>query len=136
MRARLHAVVVVIFCLGCGSGGPFQYGAVQGTLSYEDGSVIPAGGIRLKFVAQDAPAVTGSFPRPAIANLNTQGHFDCVTSYKYGDGLVPGKHKVAILDAKDKQGKLLVPEEYTHITTTPLIVDTADAPLVIKIPKL
>ena len=128
-------VAALLFCIGCGSNGPFHYVAVQGTLSYEDGYPIPAGGIQLKFTAQDAPDVAGAFPRPAIAHVDAQGRFDCATSYKYGDGLVPGKHKVAILYAKDKESKPLVPKEYTRLTTTPIVVDTADAPFEIKVPK-
>jgi len=48
---------------------------------------------------------------------------------------VPGKHKVSIIYATDAQGKLLIPEEYTDLTTTPLVIDTADSPLVIKVPR-
>lgn len=135
MRSRLPVVAAVIFCLGCSSGSPFQYQEVRGKLTYEDGSPLPSGGIQLKFIAQDVGAIEDAHPRPAIANLNGQGEFPCVTSYKYGDGLVPGKHKVAILNAKDKKGRLLVPVEYTHVATTPLIVDTADTPFEIKVPK-
>jgi len=32
-------------------------------------------------------------------------------------------------------GELLVPKEYTSIATTPLVVNTDDAPLEIKVPK-
>jgi hypothetical protein len=91
--------------------------------------------VRLHFDAQDAPVVENAHPRPAVANVNEKGEFDCVTSYKYGDGLIPGKHKVAIEQALDRDGKLLVPKEYTSIATTPLVVDTNDSPLEIKVPK-
>ena len=40
--------------------------------------------------------------------------FDCVTSYKYGDGLVPGKHKVVIQAADERDGKPVVPKEYAN----------------------
>lgn len=135
MRARQLAGVLFVFCLGCGSGGPFKYVAVEGVLSYEDGSPLPADGIQLKFIAQEAPAVEGASPRPAIAHLNSQGQFDCATSYKYGDGLVPGKHKVAIMNAVDQNGKSLVPADYTNTSRTPLIIDTSTLPLEIKVPR-
>ena len=135
MRARPLAGVLLVFCLGCGPGGPFKYVAVQGVLSYEDGVPVPVGGIQLKFIAQDAPLVEGASPRPAIAHLNAQGQFDCATSYKYGDGLVPGKHKVAILNAVDKNGKPLVPADYTSTSRTPLVIDTSTLPLEIKVPR-
>jgi len=124
------------FCVaaGCGSGGPFDYVKVSGKVAYEDGSPIP-GGVRLRFAALDAPAADSAVPRPAIANVNDQGEFDCVTSYKYGDGLIRGKHKVAIEAGGKPDAKPRVPKEYLSIATTPLEVDTSDAPFDIKVPK-
>lgn len=118
---------------GCGSGGPFDYVPVSGTLKYEDGT--PLGGLRLIFLAQDADPVGTAHPRPARANVDAQGSFDCVTSHKYGDGLIPGKHKVVLQIAPVQDGKPLVAEEYTRSETTPLEIDTADAPLEIVIPR-
>ena len=135
MRTHRVAWALLAFCVGCGSGSPFDYVPVEGVLTYEDGSPIPRGGIKLKFFAQDAPEVEGASPRPAIAHIDSQGRFDCVTSYKYGDGLVPGKHKVAILDAVDAQGNALVPEEYSSTSRTPLTIDTSESPLEIKVPR-
>lgn len=122
-------------CCGCGSNAPFDYLPVEGKLTYEDGSPIPADGIVLEFVTLDTAPKETSYPRPGSSKLNKQGEFTCATSYKYGDGLVPGKHKVAIYYATDKDGKLLVPKEYAHIATTPLTIDTAETPLDIKVPK-
>lgn len=119
---------------GCGSSGPFEFVPVSGTVAYEDGAPLP-GGCKLFFVAQDVEAVGTAHPRPARANVDQQGEFDCVTSYKYGDGLIPGKHKVAIRAGSSADGKPLVPPEYASTETTPLVIDTADAPLLIKVPK-
>lgn len=131
--------LVVVVCLGCGSGSPFDYVPVSGTLTYEDGATIPAGGIELQFFAQDAKPVNGAHPRPAGTKVDASGNFANVTSYKYGDGLVLGKHKVSIDYATDAKGKRLVPKEYTHGGTTPLIVeiteDSAESPLEIKVPR-
>lgn len=124
-----------LLCIGCGPSSPFDYVKVNGTILYDDGTPIPASAIRLQFAAQDAPPVEGAHPRPAVANVNSKGEFDCVTSYKYGDGLIPGKHKVAVQQATGKSGELLVPKEFTSIATTPLLVDTDDAPLEMKVPK-
>ena len=49
-----------------------------------------------------------------MANVDSNGEFDCVTSYKYGDGLVPGTHKVVIQAANERDGKPVVPKEYTE----------------------
>ena len=121
--------------IGCNSGSPYKYIKASGKLTYEDGSPLPSRGVRLQFDSQDAPAVANAHPRPAVANVNDKGEFDCVTSYKYGDGLIRGKHKVAIEQATDQKGQLLVPREYTSIASTPLTVDTANLPLEIKVPK-
>lgn len=125
----------VIHLMGCRSNGPFQYIPVHGQLTYEDGSTIPAKGMRLQFEPLDVTAKNGMFPRTASTGLDAEGRFGEVTSYKYGDGLVPGRHKVAIAYATDAEGKLLVPKECTNLATTPLVVDTAELPLAIKVPK-
>lgn len=142
LTERLKRAVLLLAaatCLGCGDGNPFDYVPVSGKLTYEDGTPIPAGGIELQFFAQDAKPVNGAHPRQAGAKVDASGSFANVTSYKYGDGLVLGKHKVAIDYATDAKGKFLVPKEYTHGGTTPLIVeiteDSAETPLDIKVPR-
>ncbi|MCA9260845.1 MAG: hypothetical protein KDA61_16640 [Planctomycetales bacterium] len=127
--------LLMVGLAGCGSDGPFDYVPVSGRLTYDDGTPIPAAGIMLQFVAQDAPLVEGAHPRPATANLDETGSFSCATSHKYGDGLIPGKHKVAVFYAVDAAGRSLVPQEYTHVSNSPLVVDTAAAPLEIHVPR-
>jgi len=132
----VSAVVVMSPLVGCGDGSPFEYVPVQGRLTYEDGSAIPAaGGMRLQFEPLDVVAHDGMHPRTASTGLDAEGRFTNATSYKYGDGLVPGRHKVAIAYATDAKGKLLVPKAFTNLATTPLVVNTADQPLEIKVPK-
>ncbi len=135
--SRMFFLVAFCFsaCLGCGSGEPFDYLPVEGILTYEDGTPIPADGIVLEFKTLDVGPNEESHPRPGSSKLNKQGEFTCATSYKYGDGLVPGKHKVAIYYATDDRGNLLIPKEYSHMTTTPLTVDTEETPFKIKVPK-
>ena len=135
MRNRVWFVLVCVFIAGCGSGSPFEYVKVSGSVRYDDGSPIPANGMELRFSALDAPKQENAFPRPAIARINENGQFDCVTSYKYGDGLIPGRHKVAIDLGTAPNPKPVVPKEYTSVATTPLEVDTKDAPFEIKVPK-
>jgi hypothetical protein len=135
MKSHLYlaSLVLISFAAGCGSGGPFEYVPVSGKVTYEDGSPLP-GAFKLIFIAQDAAAVEGAHPRPARANVDAQGAFDCVTSHKYGDGLIPGKHKV-VLQIGSGDGKPAVAREYSSSESTPLVIDTADAPLEIKVPK-
>jgi hypothetical protein len=128
--------VVVSQLIGCNSGSsPFEYVPVSGRVTYEDGSIIPASGMRLQFEPVNANPVNGMHPRTASTSLDGKGHFTDATSYKFADGLVPGRHKVAIAYATDKDGKLLVPESCTSLSTTELTVDTANLPLEIKVPK-
>jgi hypothetical protein len=133
---RFFSAVVLfsIFALGCGSNGPFKYVPVSGKVTYEDGSPIP-GGCRLMFSSMDVAPVGTAHPRPGMANVDANGNFDCVTSYKYGDGLVKGKHKVAVQAANEREGKPVVPKEYASTETTPLEIDAANTPLDIKVPK-
>ena len=122
--------------VGCGDGSPFEYIPVQGQLTYEDGSRIPAAGsMRLQFEPLDVSSHDGMHPRTASTGLDSDGRFAEVTSYKYGDGLVPGHHKVAIAYATDAKGKLLIPKDYTNLATSPLEIDTDNLPLEIKVPK-
>lgn len=134
MRSIPCWLLMCCVTVGCGSSGPFDYVPVDGNVTYEDGSLLP-GQFKLIFVAQDAAEVAGAVPRPAQANVDDKGHFDCVTSHKYGDGLIPGKHKVVVQVARRAGDKQVIANDYTNSETTPLIIDTADAPLEIKVPK-
>ena len=136
LRSSSVLLVLAACCsLGCGSSSPFDYIPVSGKITYDDGTPIPASGIRLGFRAIDAKPVGDAYPRPAEAVVDAQGNFGSATSYKPNDGLVPGKHKVTIAYATDAKGKLLVAKEYTDGATTPLVVDTASLPLDIKVPR-
>lgn len=129
------AVAVVLLSAGCGDSGPFEYIPVQGKVTFEDGTPIPAGGMMLQFQSLDAKPVGDMHPRPASASVDASGEFKLATSLKYGDGLIPGRHKVALQYATDAKGKLLIPPDYAHLGTTPLIVDTGDGVLEIKVPR-
>lgn len=136
LKSFLAPLALAVCCFsGCGSGAPFDYIPVSGKITYDDGTPIPAGGIRLGFRSIDAKPVGDAHPRPAEAVVDAQGNFGSATSYKPNDGLIPGKHKVTIAYATDAKGKLLVAKEYTDGSTTPLVVDTATLPLEIKVPR-
>jgi hypothetical protein len=128
-------VVLLACCSGCSDGNPFDYIPVSGRLTYEDGTPIPASGIRLGFSVQGVEPKDGAYPPPGEAIVDAEGNFSKATTYRPGDGLIPGQHKVAIHYATDAKGKLLIPKEYAHPTTSPLVVDTAQLPLEIKVPR-
>jgi hypothetical protein len=133
--AAWSIVLVVMGLVGCGDSAPFSYVPVAGRVTYEDGTPIPASGMKLQFEPLDVQTVNGMHPRIATADLDAEGRFANATSHKYGDGLVPGKHKVAIGYATDKNGKLLIPKEDASLAETKLIIDTANLPLEIKVSK-
>jgi len=131
--AWLIAALLVLPAWGCSSGDPFSYVPVSGTISYEDGSKLPAA-VRLAFISQLEP-VDGKFhARPASAFTNEQGDFDSATSRRQGDGIVRGKHKIlVILEAPNSER--IVPPEYMNPRTTPLEVDAQDTPFDLRIRK-
>jgi len=135
LRFRAVFSLFSIVLAGCGSNSPFKYVKVSGKIGYEDGTPIPIGGMELRFTALDAPKLEKAYPRPGVARVNEKGQFERVTSYKFGDGLIPGRHKVSIDLGNGPDIKPLVPKEYTSAATTPLVVDTADSPFTIKVPK-
>ena len=103
-KLQWAVLLTAAFCVGCDDGNPFDYVPVSGKLSYEDGTPIPAGGIRLRFYLQDVGPIDGAYPRPGMANVDQSGSFPNATSYNYGDGLTPGKHKVSLDYATDAEG--------------------------------
>jgi hypothetical protein len=110
---------------------PFEYVKVKGKVTYEDGTLIPAKRLVVKFISQtpsQSPALT---PRPGDAYPDPKtGIFESVTSHNPGDGIVAGEHKVLIFG-----GGSGVPEDYTRVETTPLKVNASDSPFELKIKK-
>jgi hypothetical protein len=126
--AALGSFVLMLSLLGCGgNGNPFDSVPVSGKIAFDDGSSV--GGMRVYFYSEQPP-VDGMHPRPAVVGIGEDGTFSQVTTYKYGDGLVLGKHKVSFESKR-------VPKEYQSTTTTPLVVEVTKSGqfLDIKVPK-
>lgn len=122
------AVLTAVFAAvtGCGGSDPFDYVPVSGKVTYEDGTRIPDR-LQVTFVPQTPPIDKKTYPRHGLAEINDDGTFDRVTSYKPGDGIVPGRHKVLVQAfTKDDDASDAVPPEYNDIDKTPLEIDTAD----------
>src|SRR5689334_11786753 len=97
--------VAVLCAVGCSSGQPYDIVKVSGTVKYEDGSLIPAESILLKFVPEAEPIDAKTHPRKGMAQVNVaDGTFDSATTHKPGDGIIAGKHLV-LVGAYDKSGK-------------------------------
>jgi hypothetical protein len=121
---------------GCG-GEPFKHVQVSGTVTYDDGSVIPVEFMELTFQPQAEAVDKMTHPRPGHAGVDVAtGEFNNATTHKPGDGLVAGKHKVKITayDASQNVSKA-IPAEYMDISTTPLELDTANSPWNITIKR-
>lgn len=121
---------------GCGSGSPFKSVPVSGKVTYEDGTPIPVPGMKIYFHCLEPPK-DGMHPRPATAGVGADGTFTDVTSYKFADGLVLGKHKVSLVC--EEGGKLTpkIPGDYARPEKTPLVVEVTKSGqfLEIKVPK-
>jgi hypothetical protein len=140
-RRRLKGWVAscaVIACLtGCSDSNPYDIVEVAGTVTYDDGSLIPADSIMLKFEPEAAPLDTKTHPRKGFADVDvSDGTFQFATTHKYADGLVAGKHKVLVAArSKDSKSANLVPREYQRPDTTPVEIDTDNLPLKIQVKK-
>lgn len=133
----IYGLLGTAACLlgGCGSDLPF--GAmmpIEGTITYEDGTPIP--GVYLQFIPQTPPLDAKTYPRPGVAQVDADGTIVLVSSYKYRDGIVSGKHKVMV-KSQDGAGVPTgaVDKKYGSARTTPLVVDTANMPFQIKVEK-
>lgn len=140
-RWRNGSIAILILWLlsgaGCDSENPFSQVQVSGTLTYDDGTLIPAEMIILKFEPLEKSLDAKTFPPAGMSYVNVEdGTFDVVTSHKYADGLVRGKHHVLVV-ATDAAGRVtdLVPPEYVDSHRTPLVVDTQDAPFRLLVRK-
>ncbi|MBL9161760.1 MAG: hypothetical protein JNL18_03355 [Planctomycetaceae bacterium] len=136
-RSRWAIACVVGLVAGCSGSNPYDLVDVSGKVSYDDGSLIPAGSIMLKFNPEAPPLDAKTHPRKGFALVNvSDGTFASATTHKNADGLVAGKHKVLVVAyAADGKSANVVPKEYQRPDTTPIEIDTAILPLEIKVQK-
>jgi hypothetical protein len=137
---RVRALVVVsiaVLQLGCSGSHPYDLVNVSGKVTYEDGSLIPAKSIMLKFNPEAAAIDTKTHPRKGFALVDvSDGTFEYATTHTHADGLVAGKHKVLIVaHGEDGKAVKIVPKEYLRPDTTPVEVDTENATFEIKVKK-
>ncbi len=132
--------VVVLSCLmaivaGCGGGsgpGKPKTVAVSGKVTYK-GAPVPGGTIT--FAPQG-----GAGKRAGSGPIQTDGSF-VISSYDPRDGVEPGDYKVVIdppppnPDTKAADTKVVIPEKYKSVTSTPLTekIDSAKSGLEIKL---
>jgi len=131
------ATAVLVVLSGCDrNASPFDSVPVTGQVMYEDGSPIPVQGMTIFFHCLEPP-IDGMHPRPATVGVGPDGTFENVTTYKYADGLVLGKHKVSLVSRKGDKPAPEIPREYSLPDKTPIVVEVTESGqhLEIKIPK-
>ncbi|MCA9266853.1 MAG: hypothetical protein KDA41_00205, partial [Planctomycetales bacterium] len=85
-RTLFVTAALAIALAGC-SREPFAYVPASGSVTYEDGSLIPAERIVVTFIPQVDETNEKIHPPSAVAEVNTaDGTFDVVTSHRHGDG--------------------------------------------------
>ena len=137
IRSGALLLLVIYVVGGCERNNPFDLVAVNGTLTYDDGTLIPAKQIILKFEPLAPSLDPKTHPPSGMSYVDlSNGTFDVVTSYKYADGLIRGKHRVLVAaTGGGGDSKSLVPEEYLDSGRTPLLVDTAESPFRLVVRK-
>jgi len=137
LLAGLVLAAAGAFAVGCSGSSPYDLVKASGSVKYDDGSLIPADSITIKFEPQAAALDAKTHPRKSYGEVNVvDGTFDTMTTHKYGDGVVAGRHKVLIIPmTTDGKITALVPNEYRNAQTTPVEVDTNQQPIEIRVKK-
>lgn len=87
---RIASCLFLLFLIGCGRSGP-EVVPVDGTITFGGGPWPKPGSL---IFAAESPA-PGMPNRPAMGLFDTDGRLT-VTTYTRGDGLIPGKYKMAV----------------------------------------
>lgn len=109
---------------GCG-GGTSRTAPVKGKVTYKN-KPVPNGTITF---------IPVGYGTSATGELGSDGSYT-LTTFKSGDGAIPGKHKVIIVAMQDMSARLpeernplpppIVPSKYTSIATTDLEVEVKE----------
>lgn len=130
-------MLLLMLVVGCGTSDPFSYIPVSGSVKYEDGTLIPADYLTVTFQPLEGTIDQRTKPRSADANVDVKsGKFTSATSHKFGDGIVPGRHKVTVRAFDANMNELrIIPRRYTLVAETPIEVDADDSPFEFTVPN-
>ncbi len=125
LAAACGALSLLAGCSGEPS-DPFSYVKVSGKVAYDDGSLVKVPDMLLIFHPLTSPIDPKTCPHSGMTLVNVAtGEFLSVTTWRPGDGVVHGKHKVTLSRARHKPLPAdQVPPEYFDPQKTPLEVDT------------
>lgn len=102
--AATVAALVALAAWGCRKAVETPTIPVSGQVTYDDGSLVPANQIELKFVAVNPDAYRAKdLPAFATARVDTRdGTFKAMTTWQFGDGVIPGEYDVEVLRYGDE----------------------------------
>jgi hypothetical protein len=126
--------IFVLAVVGCGRRGP-EIVPVEGRITFNGGAWPKPGAI---YFTLD-PSEKTEFDRPASGVFDTDGNVTNITSFKEGDGLIPGKYRVAIEcwatppRMGGPQPKSHVPQRYHSPATSGLVVSVKPGQRVVRL---
>ena len=134
----LGLVAILVLLTGC-SDAPYDIVPIHGKVTYEGGALMPADTIYVRFYPQVESLSAKVHPKPGSTELDTEdGTFALVSTAKYGDGVILGKHKVTVtVGDESPTGAGSIPAVYADPTTTPLEIEVTgrNQEVVLKIEK-
>jgi hypothetical protein len=137
--ARLLLVAALsLVAAGCGSDAPYEVISISGTVMYEDETPVPGEYVTVTFIPQVENLDSKTYPRSAQAGVDPDGTFSNASTYEFGDGVIPGEHKVVVesVDANESPTGA-VPPEYSSQESTPLTITVSpdETTFDIRLPK-
>lgn len=123
------AMLLGFSLIGCGSKTPFELTHIKGKVVCSDGSLIQADQILVQFVPQGIQNQGMNAPRAAETYADvSDGTFSDLTTWKFADGVMVGRHKVVVISLKIGSHGMgvpttAIPARYHQASTTPLEVE-------------
>ena len=122
------ALAALALLAGCG-GAPFDIVPVKGKVTYQGGEPIPGHRVEISFYPQ-VEKKGAEHAKEGNAILNEDGTFDYATTWKHGDGLIVGKHKVTVQALDENEvPTAAVPNKYRSPKDTPLEIEVTGGEL-------
>jgi hypothetical protein len=99
------AALAALAACGCRKVAQAPTIPVSGKVTYEDGSLVPANQMELKFVTTQPELYSQKdYPLAATARVDTRdGTFQEMTTWEHGDGVIAGEYDVEVLRYGDEK---------------------------------
>lgn len=120
----LYYTVLLVSVCGCGQGGAYGVVPAEGSVKYDDGTLIEAGRIELLFVSQEEAIDAKTHPRQGVAEVNVADGTFTASTYGFHDGVIRGEHRVIAQSIAPQGGYTkAIPKKYSRAESTPLVID-------------